>query len=222
MIFNTPRIIMLTAFGALAGTLGFAAVGAGTSHGLDFIPAVAAAAYLVAGGVLVAYGMYTLATALEERADIVEGWTGECGPDGSCPSGGNCAAPRFSPGGASNRLARWLLPHTRDEGFFAAWGVLLGFACLGETAIALEAALVGGAMGGLAGGAFSAALLGACAMFLFAIGASLPMMLASGLCAQAVERDRRRKVQAELRIGGGVAMMGIGTVLVILFLPVVL
>jgi hypothetical protein len=222
MAFNAPRILMLTLFGALAGTLAFTAIGAGTNAGWEFIPLVASVAYLLAGGVLLAYGMYTMAHALEERADIIEGWTDEDGPAGSCPEGGNCASPAFAPGRASGRLARWLLPNTKDEKYFAAWGVLLGFACLGETAIALEAALVGGAMGGLAGGVTAAALLGAAAMFLFGLGASLPLVVASGLCAQAVELGKRRKVQAEMRIGGGVAMMAIGAVLVLLFMPVIL
>jgi hypothetical protein len=222
MIFNTPRILLLTAFGAATGAAAFMAMstagGLSDQAGWSALGRVTAGAYAAVGVVLSVYGMHTFATALDERADIVEGRRSRSASDPACKAKG-CASMPLSPGSASLSMSKSLFPKGRTEGMLAGWGLLLGVACLGETVVAVEAVLVGGFIGSLAGGLVAATLLGALAMFLFGLGASLPVVIASGLCAAAVSSEKRRKHLVEIRIGGALAMMVIGAVLVMMFLP---
>jgi hypothetical protein len=223
MIFNGPRIAVLTLFGAVFGAVAYAAVQGIAGWSLEWtgVVRVAAAAYFGAGALLTLYGMYTFAGALDERADMLDGIHPDAGGDPPCGAEG-CSGASGPFAALSNRLPDWLsrrAPKTRGEGFLATWGLLLGVACLGETAVALEAALVGAAVGGLAEGMAAAVLLGAGAMFMFGLGASLPLIAASGMCAAAVDGKKRRMSLLNIRIGGAAAMMVVGTLLCMLFWP---
>lgn len=222
LVFNAPRVGLLTLFGAAAGLIAYTALGMAGDESLSALAMVSAAAYAVAGAFLALYGMYTFAAALDEKADIAEGVGPAACPGKGCEGQDRSRGPLPSPGRAGLSLLRRVSPQSRGEGMLAAWGFLLGVACLGETAVALEAALVGGAVGTLAGGAAAAALMGAGAMFLFGLGAALPVTIASGMCAAAVGETHRRTHLVNIRAAGGAAMMVVGAVLVMVFSPFIL
>jgi len=127
---------------------------------------------------------------------------------------------------ASHRAARsitgWLQKFVpgSDKGertFVLLWGSILGFTCLLEVSI-LEIAILGGAAANLAEGTLNAALTGGLAMFLFALGASIPIIIAAAAFAAYIDRVETQERLISLRVTGSLVMVMIGGVLIYRYL----
>lgn len=176
LIFNIPRILLLTALGAFVGYLGFE-IGRfrGLISGLGFL------GYILIGLLLLFLGIYSLRESLYPEK-----------------KGGLKLKKHF--------LWRWRLKISRktrlSEGnlLFLVWGSLLSIACLGEIAI-IEAAFLGGAAGGLENSPLAASGFGALAMFIFAWGAAIPVIAVTTLSSYASKKITKDVAQSVKTIG---------------------
>jgi cytochrome c biogenesis protein CcdA len=97
------------------------------------------------------------------------------------------------------------------------WGSILGFTCLLEVSI-LEIAILGGAAANLAEGTLYAAFTGGLAMFLFALGASIPIIIAAAGFAAYIDRVETQERLISLRVTGSLVMVMIGSLLIYRYL----
>lgn len=119
---------------------------------------------------------------------------------------------------AARSITGWLLrfvPGTNkgERTYVLLWGSILGFTCLLEVSI-LEIAILGGAAANLAEGTLYAALTGGVAMFLFALGASIPIIIAAAAFAAYIDRVETQERLISLRVTGSLVMVMIGSLLV--------
>lgn len=123
---------------------------------------------------------------------------------------------------AARSITGWLLRFVpgSDHGertFVLLWGSILGFTCLLEVSI-LEIAILGGAAANLAEGTIYAALTGGFAMFLFALGASIPIIISSAAFAAYIDRVETQERLISLRVTGSLVMVLIGGILIYRYL----
>lgn len=123
---------------------------------------------------------------------------------------------------AARSITGWLLRFVpgSDRGertFVLLWGSILGFTCLLEVSI-LEIAILGGAAANLAEGTINAALTGGFAMFLFALGASIPIIISAAAFAAYIDRVETQERLISLRVTGSLVMVLIGGMLVYRYL----
>jgi len=86
----------------------------------------------------------------------------------------------------------------------------------------LEVAILGGAAANLAEGTLNAAIAGGLAMFLFALGASIPVVVSAGAFAAYVERVETQDKLLSLRITGSLVMVLVGGMLFLRYLLLVI
>ena len=168
LIFNLPRILVLTAVGAIVGYIAF-----GFSVGSEDIlgPAVnvMAIGYLILGLFLLAFGGYWLAITIEARENRKEC---KSTPPDLCKVDETEKKHGWLYSKLSNKFSN---PQSGSKMLFLIWGGILSIACLGEIAL-IEGAVIGGGAALFANEHLGAAILGATAMFLFAIGATIPVL----------------------------------------------
>jgi len=207
LIFNLPRIILLTLIGAAIGYASFALLNEPWFHGL--IGGVGILGYVVVGAILLLYGIYTFAQTIEEREDIREGK-----PPRECRREAEKGVMPHS------RLAFWAAKKgssARGNSFLLIWGGVLGLACVGETIIAIEAALLGVVGATFAGTAGGAALFGASVMFVFAVGAAIPILIVTMGSGELSRRIESREKLLSIKTMSAVAMIMVGLALVLMF-----
>ena len=190
LVYNAPRIALLTLLGAAIGATGFAARGLMDSVGLG--TEIWWLGYLVAGALMLAYGAYAFARATDSLEDIAEG---------KCPEG--ALHPLLSKLGVAS-------PKT-DSGLLL-WGAMVSIACVGETAIALEGALAGYASGAESTSALGGALIGAATFLAFAIGASLPAIVIGAASSSALRDEERGRRLARIQQAAAGLMVAVGVV----------
>jgi len=202
-LLSLPRILLLTALGAVIGYVSFEALSAAQVKGAFWWTSVAA--YLFLGLLLIAVGARLL------------GGYGETGDnrDGK-PARGRKAArkQRRSQQCEENRHSGWgrfwtnlsarIYPGSgKSDTLFLLWGGVLSLACLAEVGL-LEGVAAGAVSGGEASAGFSAGL-GAALMLALSLGATIPIMAAAAVGGSLVERVRDKK-RLEL-IKGVMAML---------------
>ncbi len=214
LIFNLPRILFLTAFGAIVGYVSFTLI-----SNPDFENAtvgIGTIAYFLVGMFLLFYGIYTFLKAAEDRKKIRKMRSGDAN------DGGN----------QEEDLNKACYPHTRAilfftkkiskqkrEGFFLiTWGSLLGMACIGETIVAFENALLGGVVASLGDDQMAAMFLGALVLFIFSIGATIPVLIVTTTSGRFSDRIKTREILNKIQTIGSVVMIMIGFILVFMFL----
>jgi sulfite exporter TauE/SafE len=197
-LYNVPRIVALTALGAAIGAAGFT-IG-GWMEGLGPGGPVWLVGYVAIGIFMAIYGIYGFAKATDALEDLEEG---VCDDRGTHP--------------VLSRL-RFASPKT-DTGLLV-WGSIVSLACLGETAIALEGALVGYVSGTSSASVATGALLGALTFLAFAIGAALPTLIIGGIGASAIGREKRARMLIQIRRAAAGVMVAVG--LIFLFSSAVL
>jgi len=118
----------------------------------------------------------------------------------------------------TNTLLRFVPESRRGERTFVlVWGSILGLTCMLEVSI-LEITILGGAAANLAEGTLNAALLGGLAMFLFALGATVPMVISSAAFAAYIDRVETQDKLISVRVTGSLVMVLIGGMLFIRYL----
>jgi hypothetical protein len=216
IIFNVPRIILLTALGAAVGAL-MATAGSGLDL-RGFARPLGITGYLLMGAILIAGGGYVLWKGTQKGAQKNRG--SDIGDikdrtDTPCENRGKDGGKEEKSGTFFTRRIQKAMSETVENGslLFFALGGLLSIACLGELAIIEGAVITGLAVG--SSGAAIPALVGATTMFVFALGATLPVVIAAAVGGGVARRVRATKAVEKIRDFAAVLLILIGLVLVI-------
>jgi sulfite exporter TauE/SafE len=188
LIYNAPRIAVLTALGACIGVAGFSA--RVWIDGLELDDPIWRIGYLLAGLLMAAYGIHAFARATDALEDIGEG---------------RCADKPVHP-----LLSKLGFASPKTDGGLLIWGAIVSLACLGETAIALEGALAGYASGAESTSAAGGAVIGAVTFLAFALGASLPTLLVGAASSSALSEEKRERRLARIRQAAAAVMIVVG------------
>jgi hypothetical protein len=226
-----PRLLIFTVIGIIWGAISYTLF---TSDAFeDGAIWMYVIGYTALGIIIVVVGTGMFLKAAREKEDIrqaklrtAEADAVEEGAPRTAKGEAAMADCEVTEGKGSHRAARsitgWMLkfvPGT-DRGertFVLLWGSILGFTCLLEVSI-LEIAILGGAAANLAGGTLNAALTGGFAMFLFALGASIPIIIAAGAFAAYIDRVETQERLISLRVTGSLVMILIGSILIYRYL----
>ncbi|MDG6221152.1 MAG: hypothetical protein QCI38_06855 [Candidatus Thermoplasmatota archaeon] len=203
VIFSMPRTILLTLAGMLVAAA-FFIMGdmTGLQGGTGLVGVIG---YTALGTILALYGFYMLAKAMDERQDMKEGKV--------CRMDKNMGLPH-------GRFARWVAEKAggkREGVFLSIWGGVLGLACVGETLTALEMALLAIGAGAVAGSLWGAMFVGGMVMFVFSIGAAIPIMLVAAASGEMRGRMTASKLNW-FKLFSSTAMIALGVVLIFLML----
>jgi len=195
-LFNLPRIIALTALGAVVGFFSFNLAQEPAVQ--DITASIGVLGYILVGFLLLAYGAYLFATGIDEYQDLKEGVCTKC---------------RDAP---HARLFRKLAGHKGGEdGMLLAWGGLLALACIGETLMTVELVMLSGLTAALAGSVALSTLVGGMTMFSFALGASIPVGAAMVLGSK-LAKNRQAAFVNRLKLVSSIVLLIIGLGIVLL------
>jgi len=200
-LLSLPRILFLTALGALLGFMGFEVLNAAPVRGALW--AVSVGAYMFLGIMLVFVGArildsYGLGTD-DTKEDREDGRRGVKGQMSKKTGEKECAAPASRWSRLWTGMALRLYPGKgKSEALFLLWGGVLSLACLLDLGL-----LEGTAASALAGAGTSAAAAsaggGALLMLLFSMGATVPILAAAatggGLVTTVKNRGRLEKIR---------------------------
>jgi putative Ca2+/H+ antiporter (TMEM165/GDT1 family) len=98
--------------------------------------------------------------------------------------------------------------------FFLLWGSLLSFACLGEVII-LEAAIIWTSIGVISDSQLQAIIYGGSAMFVLALGASIPLIIVATLSSSFRKYFSSVEKLESIRSIGGVVLIILGLLYII-------
>jgi len=192
LLFNLPRIVALTALGAVVGLAGFILHGSLSSLNETWIWSVG---YILVGVLMLGYGAYVYATTTNRLEDIAEGI--DCGKM------------------THPILGKLGFGTPRGKAGLLLWGTIVSLACVGETAIAVEGVIVGIIGSGSSVSAGTGALIGASAFLMFSIGAALPSLAIAAVGSSLVEREKREERLLQLTRAAAVIMIVVGIVLLV-------
>jgi sulfite exporter TauE/SafE len=200
-LLSLPRILFLTALGAILGFIGFEVLSAAPVH--NAIWAVSVGAYMFLGIMLVSIGARILDSYGLGKDDASAPPPLHAGTAnrGKLPkAGGNdCSKPASRWSRLWTGMSMRLYPKKgKSEALFLLWGGVLSLACLLDLGL-----LEGTAASALAGAGTSAAAAsaggGAMLMLLFSMGATVPILVAAatggGLVATVKSRGRLEKIR---------------------------
>ena len=208
-LLSLPRILFLTALGALLGFIGFEVLSAAPVH--DALWAVSVGAYMFLGIMLVMVGARILDSyglGADEAKDSKEGQERGVKRAGkgknrgrSAKTGGKeCKAQESSRWGRLwMGIAMRLYPgRGKSDALFLLWGGVLSLACLLDLGL-LEGTAASALVGAGTSAAAASAGGGAMLMLLFSLGATVPIMAAAatggGLVRTVKSRGRLEKIR---------------------------
>lgn len=209
IIFNAPRILILTVLGALVGHV-IAAVDKNIDL-MHFARPLGMIGYALIGILLLAGGIWILKKggAFKMNSSGTQTTT-----EGKESSGTACVVAEKSIfhrllARLENRLSQTM---KNSSALFILLGGLMSIACLGELALVEMTLLTGIAVGTLGG--FAPALLGALTMLFFAIGASLPVILVGAIGGGIAPRIKKQKTIQSLMDITGILLVIVGIVFI--------
>lgn len=228
-----PRLLIFTGIGIAWGAISYAIFSSAAFE--DAAKWMYVIGYTALGTIIVVVGLGMFLKAAREKEDLRQAKLRAAGAPaaeevGDVPTAisaqesmAECEGPVDGPGHqAARSITGWLLRFVpgSDKGertFVLLWGSILGFTCLLEVSI-LEIAILGGAAANLAEGTLYAALTGGLAMFLFALGASIPIIVSSAAFAAYIDRVETQEKLISLRVTGSLVMVLIGGMLIYRYL----
>jgi sulfite exporter TauE/SafE len=188
LIFNIPRIIILTALGAIAGYLTFQY----GKMGVAWLNIPTVIGYSALGLVLVAFGILMFT---KNNSCVKKRMPKKCRQD------------------VLQKMLTKLLQKKPDcRILFFLWGSILSIACIGEITI-IEGFMVGGAAGFISTDIWSAIFFGSCTMFVFAIGATMPVIVVTTFSGKISERLKDATIKS-IRLVGAMLMIMIGFLII--------
>jgi hypothetical protein len=232
LLFNLPRIIILSVGGTLIGIAAFIL----TEKVMDTIlkPWIGNAqviGYGILGLFILIFGIHIFLTSVETQEDIRE--EKEDKKKHKKGSAANCAECNTK----NPSIKKQCSHHTcnqkpkkfgliqqkiyklqqKPNSLFMLWGGILSIACLGEILIA-EMPLISGSLGATSGTLFNAAFLGGFSMFLFAWGASMPIIIVAVVSSSMEKYFQTIEKLEKIRTIGAMVMIMVGLVFVFLML----
>jgi hypothetical protein len=132
-----------------------------------------------------------------------------CADNPTCANVTDAGCPETKSGILAYIKKKFNYVQSKPDRLFLLWGGILSIACLGEI-ILIELAAISGSFGFISNSLTEAALLGGVAMFLFAIGASIPIIIVA-LAANPIGKIiRARGMLENFRTVFGVVMIMVG------------
>jgi hypothetical protein len=232
LILCIPRLLIFAGIGLVWGALSFVLFGQAFE---DNALLISIYGYMVLGLIIAALGMGMFLKGAREKDDLrkerlrlaEEGdpediRMGQIEPnnhheDLDLPE---CVTPerrhRHRAANALSSIMLRVVPESNrsERTFLLIWGSILGFTCLIEVSV-LELGAMGVLAAQFGNATVGAALLGALAMVVFAVGATVPVVVASSAFAAYVDRVTAQEKLLSLRITGSIVMILIGTILFI-------
>ncbi len=230
-----PRLAIFTAIGIVWGAVAYTLFSSAAFEDAAIWTYVGG--YMALGAIIVAMGLGMFVKAAKAKDELRKERmkANEEAPSGRRTQGGTPTTLEQSAAGEdcegpsserahrvsmsiTNTLLRFVPASSRGERTFVlVWGSILGITCMIEVSI-LEITILGGATANLAEGTLNAALLGGLAMFLFALGATVPMVIASAGFAAYIDRVETQEKLISIRVTGSLVMVLIGSMLFIRYL----
>ncbi len=222
-----PRLLIFTVIGVAWGAISYAIFSSATFEGAAIWLYVIG--YTTLGILIVVVGIGMFLKAARDKEDLRQAKMRAAeAPEGIGPEAptvtsaeeamAECEGPSDK---GSHRAARsitgWLLRFVPESSrgertFVLLWGSILGFTCLLEVSI-LEIAILGGAAANLAEGTLYAAITGGVAMLLFALGASIPIIVSAAAFAAYIDQVETQERLISLRVTGSLVMVLVGGML---------
>jgi hypothetical protein len=230
-----PRLVIFTVIGLIWGAVSYTLFASAAFE--DAAVWIYVVGYMVLGAIIVVMGLGMFVKAAKAKDELrkereramAEAPSGQGTPSGVPAGLEQAAAPEECETPSSERahrhsrsitnmLLRFVPASSRGERtFILLWGSILGFTCMIEVSI-LEITILGGAAANLAEGTLNAAFLGGLAMFLFALGATVPMVISSAAFAAYIDRVETQDKMISIRVTGSLVMVLIGGMLFIRYL----
>jgi sulfite exporter TauE/SafE len=225
VLFNLPRIILLSVLGIIVGIIGFSLKELITSLLPQIFIPIQTLGYGLLGIFILIFGAYMFTTSIEAHENLKEakekkvrsknknakendkpGIKGTCVEEPLCTADAN-EAPKS--GILAYVKKKFNYVQARPDRLFLLWGGIMSIACLGEI-ILIELSVISGSFGLISNSPSEAALLGGAAMFLFAVGASIPIIIAA-LVANPIGKIVRARGSLEtVRTVFGIVMIMVG------------
>lgn len=201
LIFNLPRIIILTVLG---GIVGYIVHAFSTEIDIEAFAGTSQLGYFLLGIFLLIFGAYWLAKGIDTREDRKEGKS----PPDLC----KVKEPKSKSGWFYNKIHTKLInPIRQPKMLFLIWGGIISIACLGEIII-LEMPVISGAAALLGSEYLGAILLGATAMLIFATGAAIPIMYVTIIGSTISMYVKSQEKLEAIKTVGAIMMIMIGLV----------
>ncbi len=230
-----PRLVIFTVIGFIWGAVSYTLFSSAAFE--DAAVWIYIVGYMVLGAIIVVMGLGMFVKAAKAKDELRKErkramemtHTDQSTPDGipatmdQAPSAEECEVPSSERAhkasmSITNTLLRFVPESGRGERTFVlVWGSILGLTCMLEVSI-LEITILGSAAANLAEGTLNAALVGGLAMFLFALGATIPMVIASAGFAAYIDRVETQDQMISIRVTGSLVMVLIGGILFIRYL----
>lgn len=225
VIFNIPRIIILTLLGIIIGASAFLiAQGVIESTVNPIIATIQRFGYALLGLFVLIFGIYMFVTSIETKEDLKEGvCEKKNGKDASSDPLTKCSPDKDEKSKAkAHRGAkaftfvqkRFIKLQNNPNKLFFIWGGIMTFACLGEV-IVIEVPFFSGSLGIMSDSLWGAAFFGGFGMFLFAIGAAMPIIVVAVLSSSITKYFKNVEKLETIRTIGGMVMIMVGLAMII-------
>jgi cytochrome c biogenesis protein CcdA len=222
VIFNIPRIIVLSILGIVVGIIGFYLKDTLASILTPIFIPTQVLGYGMLGIFILLFGAYMFTTSIEKREDLKEvkeakeskGEKNSNELKGQVKTVSCSTEPACQP--RHKRFFSFVQKRFKDiqskpRKLFLLWGGILSIACLGEI-IAIELSIISGAFGVISDSIGTAALLGGFAMFSFAIGASIPVIIVATFSSSISNYFKNIEKLETIRTIGAIIMIMVGLV----------
>jgi len=224
IIFNIPRIIVLTIFGIVVGIISYVITQEYLKSAIEpFILNIQLVGYGFLGIFILAFGAHMFVTSVESKEDIKEGKKTKISCQKECKVKSKketeCAPQRQRLFGLIQRKFNTL--QGKPNTLFLIWGGILSIACLGEIAL-IELSMISGSLGIASNSLFGAAFLGGSGMFFFAVGAAIPLILVSVASSSISKYIKTIEKLESIRTIGAMVMIMIGLVFIIMLAAFIL
>jgi cytochrome c biogenesis protein CcdA len=217
IIFNLPRIIILTILGIIIGVLAYY-----LTHEilLDTLSPIVLNVQLLGYGILgvfiLTFGGYMFVTSVEKREDLKDGKLAKgCKSQDKDEENENTVCKPEKQKVRDSLQKRFKKLQDKPKRLFFIWGGILSIACMGEI-IAVELSVISGSLGAASSSWINAAVLGGAGMFLFTIGAAIPIIFVSVLSSSLQKYVRTIEKLEAIRTIGAMILIMIGLVFIII------
>lgn len=214
IIFNLPRIIILTILGMILGYISYSIKEWLETVVPNVLFPIQVIAYGILGIFILILGAYMFTSSVEAKEDLKESKeekkgknnkkddnnkTKTCDQSTTCKDI-SCEVKKSRSGFSIQQKFKDL--ESKPNTFFLLWGSLLSFACLGEVII-FEAAIIWTSIGVISNSMGQAIIFGGSAMFVLALGASIPLITIATLSSSFRKYfDNVEKLESIRSIGG--------------------
>lgn len=240
IIFNLPRIIVLSVLGTLIGILAYFFKDAFISALPPIFISIQAIGYGLLGIFILFFGAYMFTTSVDKQEDLKERDKASvnepdrkkkvrkikgcrsCGNDRNCVDKvcnvENVQGPEHCEDSGILSFIRKRIKNMEDKPnkLFFFWGSLLSIVCLGEI-IMVELTIISGSIGIMSNTLMEAAVFGGAAMFMFAIGASIPIIIVALVSSSLSGFVKTAKILESVKTIFGIVMIMAGLAFIFVF-----